>query len=224
MSTALSSWEKKIMPDIPNAPYPAMLDAVRDACIEFCKKTWIWTYELARISIVANTQYYTLTIPVATYGEIIAADEVKYKQDGLDDDQFVTLTPLSIEDKERSYGASWAFQTSPTPSEFWLDNDKVLWLHRIPTVASDEGLLVKVILKPTKDCTTVPNFLWNDHDDTIAAGAKADLLSKRGMSWYDPQLSSAFSLQFSNGCNNAKLIKAVGYTKKPLRVKMREWL
>ena len=224
MSTALSSWEKKIMPDVPGVPYPAMIDAVRDACIEFCKETWLYTYDLDRISIVAETQSYTLTVPTAAYGEIIAADEVKYKQDGLDDDQFVTLNPLSVEDKERAYGASWIFQTAPTPSEFWLGSDKTLYLHRIPTVASAEGLLVKVILKPAEDCTTVPDFLWTDHRDTIASGAKADLLSRKGMPWYDPQLSGAFKAMFTNGYNNAKMIKAVGYTTRPLRVRMREWL
>jgi len=237
MATAIADWENKIMPDLPNVPYPAMLDAVRDACIKFCEETRLWTYTLDRISVVANTSSYALTPPAG--GVIIGSDEVKYKQDGMDDDQFVSLAPLSREGMDRGFGSgsvgvhseyggyggdAWEFQTAPTPSRFWLDNDKNLKLYRIPTVASDEGLLVRVILKPTDDCTTVEDFIWDDHRETIARGARADLLSRKGQPWYDPELAGFEGTMFRSGYNDARWIKTTDYTKRNTRVRMRAWL
>ena len=224
MATNLSSWESQILPDVTGVPYPAIEKAVRKACIDFCEQTLLWTYTLDRITVAANTQSYTLTIPEAQYGEIISVDDVKYKQDGLDDDQFVTLAPISKNQKDLHDTGSWSFRTSATPSGYWIDKDKDILLYNIPTEASTEGLLVRCNMRPTKTCTTVEDFLYNDHFETIGAGAKGKLFGHKGQSWYDPNLAGTFGSIFRIDINEAKKVKIIGYTKRPLKVRMREWL
>ncbi|MCK4252579.1 hypothetical protein KAX97_14115 [candidate division WOR-3 bacterium] len=224
MATNISSWETQILPDIMGVPYPALEIAVRNACIAFCEQTLLWTYTLDRITVAVDTQSYPLTIPGATYGEIISVDDVKYKQDGEDDDQFTTLDPISKNQKDLHDSGSWPFRTSTTPSGYWVDKDKNILLYNTPTAASSEGLLVRCNLKPTKTCTTVEDFLYKDHFEVIGAGAKAKLFSRKAQSWYDPDLAGVFGSIFNVGINDAKPIKTTGYTKRPMKVRMREWL
>jgi hypothetical protein len=219
----LTEWWAEVAPDIAGVPMPAVQNAVRNATIEFCKVTLLWTYTLTRITVAANTQSYTLTIPEAQYGEIISTDDVKYKQDGLDDDQFVTLDPISENQEDLHSSGSWKFTTSTTPSGYWLDKDKTLYLYRTPTVASTSGLLVTVNLRPTRSTTVVQAFIYNDHYETIGNGAKADLFARKAMPWYDPNLAMAHRTLFQNAINDAKFTKVTGYTKRQSRARMQNF-
>lgn len=219
---ALTLWWEDVAPDISGLAMPALVIAVRNACIKFCAETFLWTQDLTRINVVANTQSYALTAPSNSI--IIGVDDVKYKQNGVDDDQFITLDPVSENQKNLQDSGSWKYRTSTTPSEYFVDKDRNLLLYRIPTVASTSGLLVKVNLKPDRACTTVDEFLYNDHFDTIGNGAKADLFSRRAMPWFDGQLALVHRALFTNGVNNAKPIKTSGYTKRPMRAQMRDFV
>jgi len=219
---ALTLWWEEVAPDVAGVNMPAVVSAVRNACIKFCAETFLWTADLTRINVEANTQSYTLTAPSDSV--IIGVDDVKYKQNGADDDQFVTLDPISETQKNLHDTGSWKYRTSPTPSGYFVDKDKNLLLYRIPTVASTSGLLVKVNLKPDRACTTVDEFLYNDHFETIGHGAKADLFLRRAMPWFDGNLALVHRALFTNAINNAKPLKTTGYTKRPMRVRMRDFV
>jgi len=218
----LTEWVPELISDIPEVTLPALLYDVRNACIIFCEKTLLWKEDLDRITVVADQSNYTLTAPDNSV--IISIDDVKYKQDGEDDDQFTTLTPASENQMDLHSAGSWKYRESSTPSKYWVDKDRVLYLLDIPTEASEEGLLVRVNLKPTRSCTTVEEFLYNDHFDAIAHGAKALLFSRKALPWYDPKLALEHETRFQELIDNAKGIKTDGYTKRPRRVKMRDFL
>ena len=219
---ALTLWWEEIAPDVSGLAMPALVSAVRNACIKFCEETFLWTQDLTRITVEATTQSYSLTAPSNSI--IIGVDDVKYKQNGVDDDQFVTLDPVSETQKNLHDSASWKYRTGPTPSGYFADKDKNLLLYRIPTVASTSGLLVKVNLKPDRACTTVDAFLYIVHFQAIGNGAKADLFSRRAMPWFDGNLALVHLALFTNAINNAKPLKISGYTKRPMRVKMRDFI
>lgn len=222
MATDLTDWSPDILPDIPTVPIVAIISAVRDAAVEFCEKTHLWKVDLTRISVVADTQDYTLTPPASS--ALVIVDNVKYKQNGQDDDQFVTLDPISKEQQNLFQSGNWIFATAPTPSQYWVDNvDKDLHLIPIPEDASTSGLLVHVVLKPSATCTTVPDFLYDDHRKAIASGALSNLYAKKGMSWYDPKEAQVYGAMFANDCNNAAIKRITGATKRPLRVQFRSW-
>jgi len=224
MATALSSWEPEILPDIPDVPRPALENAVRNACIEFCERTHLWTQDLDRIDVEADTREYALTEPSGA--EIILIDDLKYKQDGADDDQFTTLGPISENQKNLQDSGSWKYRDSATPSGYYAlpDNPTEVLLYNIPTVASSEGLLVKVCLRPSRDCTTVQDFIYKSHFKTIGLGAKADLFARKGQAWYDLKESTKCEYKFINACNDAMVLKMTGATKRATRVQMREFI
>jgi hypothetical protein len=225
MTEAIASWEHKITPYVPNLAYPAFINAVRGAAIQFCTKTEIWRETLDRIDVVADEGSVDLAVPGATGGEIVGIGNVKYKENGAADDQFRNLDPYSkIQENLSSYG-SWEFQTSTQPNGYYLGEDKTkLYFYKIPTVESLSGLLVEVILKPSKTCTTLPDLLWNNWDQAIADGAKARLLGQNAQPWFNPQLAGAWMNAFERKINEAKTVRYHGYNARPSQVKMREWV
>lgn len=232
MATNLTAWKPEISLYIPKTDERSVVRAVRNAAIEFCEKTWLWTYTLTDISVVADQQDYTLTDP--TDSEIIAIDNVRYKENGADNDQFTTLTPISENQMDLHDTGSWMYRESSQPSSFWVDVvEKVLHLYPIPTDASTSGLLVKAILRPDDACTSVPDFLYQEHRQAIVQGTLAELFSQEALNWSDLEDPTSFKhllnksinykRLFNNSCNQAKIKKFTGATKRALRVKFQSF-
>lgn len=225
MTEAISSWLSKVTPYVANLAYPAFLDAVRDAAIEFCEGTEVWKADLDRIDVVDTEQTVDLAVPDALYGEIVGIQNVKYKVDGADDDQFRNLTPYSETQQDLDSYGGWKFQTSTQPNGYYLGEDKTtLYFFQIPGEDSDEGLLVKAILKPDKTCVTLPDLLWDNWSEAIAHGAKASLLAQNAQPWFNPQMAGAWGSMFEKKIAEGKNVRYHGYNARPSRVKMREWV
>lgn len=228
MTVNIEQWENEIYPHITGVPYPAILDAVRDSAREFCVQTQLWTYTLERIDVVADANEIAVTIPALQYGELIKIDSVKYKPDGEDDDQFRNLVAISENqmDLNDSVSPAWKFQTSPTPSKYWMepDDDSKLYLNKIPTEDSTSGLLLRVFLKPALTTDVLPDFIYYKHKDAITDGALSELLNKKAMPWYDLQDSGVRGMLFANAWSDAKNLKTTGLTNRKLSVRMRDFV
>lgn len=224
MATDLTEFSPEILPSIPVAPVPTIRLAVLGAAIEFCEQTLLWTYALARINVAAEIQDYTLTIPAEQYGRIISIDDVKFKENGADDDQFRSLDVISENQEDLHNYGSWKYAEGESPSKYWADiQNKQIHLLPIPQTASAEGLLVRVNLKPVLNATTVPDFLYNDYRETIGYGALGRLFQLKTMPWFDFGAARFYKDMFRDLCNNTKLAKITGATKRPLQIKLRRF-
>ena len=222
MATNLVDWKSDVWAKC-LCPEPALIEAVRSALIDFCEMTYLWSEYLAAITVVADTQSYTLTSPYPTYAEIVAVDDrPKYKQDGEDDDQYKFLDPVSELQLDRHGSGSWKYQEADTPNEFWADiTDKKIHLKPIPTAGSTSGLLVKCILRPTKDATQTSDFLYNDYRNAIRNGALFYLFSSREMTYYDAKQAAAYITLFNRDVNPEKWKRITGAANVPTRVRFR---
>lgn len=223
MATNITAWVPDVYTEIGGNACPvskietAIVESIRD----FCDKTLIWKINLDRISVVADTQSYTLT---TITGDIISIMSVKYKQNGLDDDQFATLTPIAEQDNDIYKSGNWEFLTSSSPSEFWIDSGRNLYLWPTPTEASTEGILVKVFIKPLVTAETVEDFFYNDHKRAITLGAVSKLLQETNTEWSNIEVGMLKEKQYLSICNDAIRVKKTSYTNKPLSVKFRRFV
>ena len=225
MATLLTAWTPEILTQVVGVPAPGIIYAVRKAAIKFCEETLLWTLTLDRISIVANTASYPLTVPVLEHGEVINIDNVKYKEAGADDDQFRRLDPISETQQDLIDSGSWSFLTSPQPNNYYSDYlNKQISFYQIPSVASASGLLVKVNLRPTIDTVDVPDFLYNDFKEDIKHGALENLFGAKAMAWYDIEKGMYHGAMFKNAYADGKQLRISGPTKRPMQVRMRNWL
>jgi hypothetical protein len=67
----------------------------------------------------------------------------------------------------------------------------------VPTPVAATNVTLTVALKPTRDSTKGPDFLFEDYYEAICAGAKGRLMLTKGKSWTDPQ-AAALQLAFFN--------------------------
>ena len=223
MAKNITDWLPDVYAEIGgnDCPVSKIETAIMESIRDFCDKTLTWKVNLDRISVVADTQSYALTIATS---DIISIMSVKYKQNGLDDDQFVTLTPISEQDNDAYKQGGWEFSTSSSPSEFWVDSGRTLNLWPTPTDASLEGILVKVFIKPLITATEVEDFFYNDHKKVITLGAVSKLLQETNTSWANIEVGLLKGRQYISMCNDAIRIKKTGYTNKPLSVKFRRFV
>ena len=225
MATLLTAWSPEILTQVVGVPAPGIKVAVRNAAIKFCEETLLWTVTLDRISIVADTGTYDLTLPASQDGQIINIDNVKFKENGQDDDQFRRLDPISETQTDLIDSGSWSFLSSSNPNNYYSDFvSKQLNFYQIPSAASANGLLVKVNVRPEIDCEDVPDFLYRDYRQEIKDGALSDLFGSKAMSWYDLEKSMYHRALFKDAYADGKQDKISGPTKRPMQVRMRNWL
>ncbi len=209
---------------MPNANESLIDDEVRQACRDFLRETALWKYNLDRISVVADQAEYDFTdIDTDGINVFSALATAKYKEDGQDDDQFYDLTLETRETINKKYLDAWEFETNETPSDIYVTKEKKFRLYPIPTLASDEGLLLHVIVKPSNDATKVPLFVWEDHMRTISIGAASMLMGQTNRPWSDKKLSDRYWVQYTAKRDEAAFTKWDGRTKKSLRVNPRFW-
>jgi len=220
MATNLSSWESELLLEIQvEVPDSTIVAAARDACIRFCEETHLYTSTLDAITVEADESDYTLSVPDNSQLISVPKNGVLYKEDGEDNDQYSQLDCISEELTNQDYKYGWKYGEAPNPSEFWVDNqDKQLHLVPIPTDASEDGLLVTVILKPEITTTTIPDFLYDDYMRTITSGALAYLYKMKSMPWYDIDQYAFHEGKFLNACGDAKITKLTGATDIPLKL------
>lgn len=215
----ISNWATDILPNVPGVPWPGFIGAIRDAAEDFCKQTLLHSVWLDRISIVASTPEYALTLPGTGYSHVRIwnIDQVFFKENGADDDEFTPLDPASEQELERVYDTSWRFATGPDPAEYICAeyNPYFIRLRPIPTEASANGLLIRVNVVPIETAITLEDWLYYRWKNEIKAGALADLFSHKAAPYYDPKLAEGWDQTFRDGVANAKIKKISGRTKRP---------
>lgn len=218
MSVNITEWVPDVFIEMgdTHCPPSKITQAIVFSIRKFCTKTLIWRKDLDRISIIDNIQEYSLS---STDGDIISIASVLYKQNALTDDQFKKLVPTSKAFEDENSSGSWNYQTSTIPNKFYIENDKKICLLPIPTEASTSGLLVSVYLQPLITATTVEDFFYNDHQETITLGAVSKLLLEERVPWTNIEAGLRKKINFMNQCNNTLGVRTTGYTNKPLRLR-----
>lgn len=196
--------------------YNDLVDSeVKEVVRDFCRDTGIWKITLSRITTVADQATYTLTVPTTDgKSEICYIDNVKYKEDGSDDDQFRNLDPFTREERDDHENGAWAFHTASEPYKFYSNVEKELILYPIPENASTSGLLVRVVVRPMDDATKCPDFIYIEHKKSIAIGTAGAMCNMPNKPWSDATLGAALWDQYLNRRDEAHQMVKMGYTKK----------
>ena len=185
---------------LPGCPDIVLKDAVRDAAIEFCRRTELMT-EAVLLSVTANDPAYALT---ATGGDVWEVLSVRRES-----------SPLQPVNRQEFLVQGLATQTG-TPGYYYLEGDGSLILGPIPD--ADETLTVLVTVVTAENATTVPDALYQDHRETIAAGARAWVRRNLG-DWVNPQLEAEDRKVFEYAIHNQNIRRARGGANTPLRVR-----
>lgn len=222
----ITDWGPEVLKYVKNVDKDADVnlldDEIKETLRDFCEHTGLWTKELPRIDVVADQRDYVLTVPTDEgTNEIVLIERILYKEEGQDDEQFRKLFPVVEWERDRKwteYG-NWTFRTGE-PTGYFMNYQKTLSLNPIPINDSDEGLLVRLQLKPADDADEVPFFIWEDYKKAIAWGSAGRIMSMTNKRWSNPALGDAYWAKYLDRRGNAYEKKQTGFTSEKSRVEI----
>lgn len=190
-----SAWYPFVKPEVGAAPEPLIDHHIRQAAIDFCEQSQLWTADHAAISLVADTGTYSLTSPVAE------SDISMIKWAWVDG---VQILPASQEELGR-LTQYWATMTGGSVGYYTqLDADSIT-LFPIPNYASTGGLKLKLVLHPALDATGIPDWIGIRYVEEIANGAKSRLLGMVGSPWATAEGEAKYSAMYAVDLRDAKI-------------------
>lgn len=207
--TALTAWRNDILPWVRSVTGDVADFAVREACIDFCKRSRAIQPDLTPINVTAGVGQYTLVPPAE---RLILRPEVVYVS--WERDPLV----MTSEDEAREEDPNWKTATGRTEAYF-MEYPRIMRLVKVPTSTVTGGLLVKASTYPTSDATDVADDLYLYWREAIKEGALSFLYRMKDKPWSDPVKAQQHEATFSGHCEAARVAKRRGFTNRPLRSK-----
>jgi hypothetical protein len=149
---------RRVMPRVVGAAHPVVVQAVRDAASEFCRRTRLWREE-DEFQISNEGFEYIAVPPEANVFEIESASF-----------EGQLIEPASIAWLDDNI-AGW--RTLTDAASKWFTQSSPGQIHLVPAMAGKVEL--KLILEPADDADRLPDFIVDLHAPVIADGALADL-------------------------------------------------
>lgn len=189
----LRKFHPYILPDVPGAPINVVNNALISVIIDFCEKSLLWKKESEPTTVRAGYGEYSFAPdPGSKVVEPVYAE--------LDKE---ALAPVSLDELD-TYHPGWRTLEEKKPKMFLMVTDETIRLIGKPTEDYPEGLKVTVALKPERDATEVPDFIYEDWAETIASGVLSKLHGMSMKPWAEPQLVTFHYRKYRNGLTRAK--------------------
>lgn len=201
MATSLEVFLPLVRGRLPGCPDMILTDAVRDACIEFCKRTRLLTEDVA-IDVVQGERTVELLPDTDTAWEVLKV----WRTDG---DVLTASNRQDIADSDYDID-------SGTPRWYYLEGDRLLVLGAYPN--ANETLTARVTVRPKDTATRVADVLWQDYRQPICAGARAWVRRHYG-EWINDKQEAEDRSVFELGVHQANLRRARGGANAQLRVR-----
>lgn len=195
-----SNFLREVMPFVPGAPQTVIIDAIRNAAIDFCEQTeWLQYYPAAQDGI-ANTPLYGVLPPTDT--RLAKVKSVWW--------DLYLLRPRSSDELSLIYGIDWE-QISGLPIYYTQPADATqIQMVPAPQSTMAGAVTMLVALCPTRDSTTVDSDLYERWLEVICDGAKARLMATPQVSWSSMAAAEMYARKFRSGIGTAKIARNQG--------------
>ena len=210
-SVPLEKFLPFVVPEVLGVPEPVALDAVRNACFDFCKRSFWWTERLDAEPYSAGEGVYQLLPPSgAVFISVLSLN--------LDGQRSVAASTL--EDVDRGAPDMWArtgeVQTfvQPAPDTVQL----------IPAPNKAGVFSCVAAFAPSRTALSVPDGLLTYYLETIAHGALSKIKRVPNMPWTDPSGAAYYDRLFWEGVNSALLDRNRGPARSEMRVALRPFV
>lgn len=198
------------LPELPGVGQDIAKTVIRRAAIEFCEETFVWTYELTPINVVAGTATYSMVAPLAD-SDIAVILNAWY--DGK------SIHPVSPENLAQ-FPVYWP-DVEGKPSHFTQETQDTVRLYPKPVDTVSDALRIRVGLRPSLASQGILDWLANKYIQEFAMGAKSILKAMNGKPWTDPEGAMMCRAQFEGAKTRAAIDATRGFTRGPLRMRLR---
>lgn len=198
----------EVLPYVRDVPEAAALNAIKNACIQFCQESQWLRDEPDGITIVAGQATYELDYPLGyTVAGIVRA--------GIGTRP---LKPGAPELMVQLFGDDWRTREGGV-SHYMQDESGYIRLVLVPNIAYTDTLNVVLAVKPSRSSTKVDRELWERWAEAIGFGARARLHDTPAQPYYDPEQAVKFRNWFETKIGEAKIEAQRGRVRGPLYVR-----
>jgi hypothetical protein len=201
----------EIIPYAPGAPSAAVIDCIRSAAIEFCRRSLIW-------QVISDPDFLSATDDAF---EIDAPDqgELQMVMDVWVDNYLVQPQPP---DTMYRVGTSTPWpEATGTPKSYILEEGAIRF---VPVPDANKPIVTRCAFRPTLDSTSIEDSLYNEYWPALRAGALAYLYEMPGQTWSNAQLMLMNEARFKQGIGDAKIAANRGRTRSQVRIELPRYL
>jgi len=196
-----------MMLDLPGCPDQIAIDEVRKAAIDLCKQSNIWKEDLIPMPLQDGLHTMDFDFDDNDNTGLISIEEAFH------DDKELSITDTASMNR----GAPWRTKTAISPDFIMIVQRVKFRIVPIPTALATGEILIHGILKPSQKSYEVPDFLYEEYADVIAAGAKKVLMMQPKKAWTNPKLAGYYTNRWNTGLVIAKGDARKDFNNEPLR-------
>jgi hypothetical protein len=198
----------RVQEQAPNTPEPMAIRHLRDAAIEFCRRTRIWR---CNDSFKIKSAEHCIGLCPAEGAQIFEITAASFT--GEDESRYV-LTPIRKDQLDREQ-PGWDLKDG-SPSWITQANPETVSV----TARATGTLNLELILLPAANAVALPDFLVDTYAKELAGGAAAEILLRPGDS-YNAELAAPLAQRFGERLDHFQHKVAKGEQRGPLRSRPR---
>lgn len=195
MTVRYEKFLPEVVPYVHDVAEVVAINAIRNACIEFCEKSLYWIYTPDPITAEIDVSEYDLesSLPADTI--------VSRVLDGWFDN--LPMTATNEDELKRIFPMDWRSMQG-RPSFYTLQQPCTLIIVPRPTALAGDGIKLILALRPTRDSLGVCDDIYERWLEVISFGARARLYDTPNQPYHDPNEAMKFRRMFVTGIAEAK--------------------
>lgn len=197
-----------------DVPEHIAINAIRNACIDFCTKTRYWQYTTPSISTIDGQSNYVLETPADT--KMVGISFVYYDT--------VLLVPKSADELADIYRmGNWQVLKGQPQYYTQIQLPEIILVPQ-PYQTKTAVVYARVALAPLRSSTEITSEIYENHLMTISAGARAILHATPGQPYFDRQAARDCQIEFRTGIANTKIAINKGLTRASTRAEFQRFV
>ena len=196
----------EVLPNLAADPSePVTVAAIKRACIQFCRESWVWKALPDPADLVAGETTYDLEA-----------------RSGADVSAVINVTANGVPLKNRN--SPWLDTELPgwrttraTPKYYTQVNTQQVIIAPVPDLNVTGGLVMTLAMQPSQKATGLPDWLYNQYLYSLAHGALAYLMLMPGKAWTDRELGANYFKLFENAIADARADAESALGRAPVR-------
>ena len=204
----------EVMPYVQDVPEVVAVQAIRNACIQFCEETHYLQENLDPITGQENVGDYDLDANDSNY-KVVEIMQAYYG------DQL--LIPKAQEELNQIYRTSNWEDLKGNPYYYFRPRASVVRLVTKPVITEQNKLKVKAAIAPKRSSTTVDEEIFERFLEYIAHGARARLYNTPNQPYYDPKTAMEYTKRFNDEMAEVRTRVYKGLTRAAARIEFQRF-
>ena len=205
----------EVMPYVHDVPEIVAVQAIRNACIEFCEKTHYLQENLDPITGINGVGLYDLDANDSNY-KVVEIMQAYYG------DQL--LIPKAQEELNQIYRTSNWENLSGNPYYYFRTRESEIRLVTKPILTEANKLNVKAAIAPKRASTTVDDEMYERFLEYISFGARARLYNTPNQPYYDSKTSMEYTKRFYDAIAEVRTRVYKGLTRTAVNVEFQRFV